>query len=145
LCGHRELRIPKEYFLLPAKEADIADYVPRDLLTPAQRKVDGKYMNTLWIRTWFGERGNAASQAAADEGYRKLYQYTLRQDEPEEYDMWLVHKDFVYEYHTSGSDSADIRDGYVLATPWSTPSWLVDTFMRCPNQLSGKRALGMDY
>ncbi|KAL3476525.1 hypothetical protein BJX99DRAFT_258457 [Aspergillus californicus] len=132
----------KQYFFVPRNHAEIPAYIPRDLLTPAQHEVDGGLTNTLWIRTWFGAKDNADSQAAADQSYEKLHFYTLRQCEDESYDIWLVDKSFIYECRDI--DTPDIQDGNVLARPWSTPPWLLDAFMRCPSQLCGRSSLGED-
>ncbi|CEL03735.1 hypothetical protein ASPCAL04881 [Aspergillus calidoustus] len=115
-----------------------------DLLTPGERACDGHYSKSFWIRTWFGEKNNEASQRAADDGYKRLYFYALQNldenadgDEP-----LLLNKNFAFDH--ADVETSELHEGNVVARPWSMPSWLVDAFCRYPDQLNSIRILGLD-
>ncbi|KAL2802731.1 hypothetical protein BJX63DRAFT_414062 [Aspergillus granulosus] len=132
----------KQYFEPRLCEHEIPAHVPRDLLTPRERAADGEYEKTFWIRTWFGEKNNAESQRAADDDYKQLYLFALQRcDEGNEGPEFLDER-FLFDH--LDIDAADLRDGNMVARQWTTPEWLVDAFMRYPDQLSGLASFGVD-
>ncbi|KAL3446362.1 hypothetical protein BJX65DRAFT_279451 [Aspergillus insuetus] len=135
----------KQYFHASPKADEVSPGVPQDLLTPAQRAADGDPSRKLWIRTWFGKKDDAESQVAAEEEYRRLFFHVLQQgEENESYGLSVVDEEFIYDYRDFDAPDTEIRDGNVLATPWSTPTWLINALMRCPDQLSGTGGLGVN-
>ncbi|KAL4869842.1 hypothetical protein BDV12DRAFT_195852 [Aspergillus spectabilis] len=115
-----------------------------DLLSPVERACAGVYSKSFWIRTWFGEKNNEASQRAADDGYKRLYFYALQNlDENADDDEPLfLNKNFVFDL--ADVEASELNKGNVVARLWSTPSWLVDAFCRYPDQLNRIRILGLD-
>jgi hypothetical protein len=109
-----------------------------------QRSVDGQMTRTIWIRTWFGVPGDEGeSRAAADTAYENLCFYALQQGDEEQGPPIAIQEEHMYDYdnhdHNQKCDTPDInvRDGVALGRAWSTPSYVVEEFMHCPNQLSG--------
>ncbi|KAJ0423717.1 hypothetical protein BJY00DRAFT_278173 [Aspergillus carlsbadensis] len=125
----------RQYFEPRVYEHEIPTHVPRDLLTPQERAVDGQYSGILWIRTWFGKSGDSHSRLNADNNYKRLCLYALKGC-----DEQLERPEFLHElclFEAPDVAPSDLLEGNVLATPCSTPSWLVSAFMHCPDQLSG--------
>ncbi|PGH27224.1 hypothetical protein AJ80_01181 [Polytolypa hystricis UAMH7299] len=117
-------------------------HAPHDLLSDADRDVDGHISRTLWIRTWFGHKADKASQEAADAAYKKLFiRAMLDDDENGRNDC--MDPEFIYDkpeefgIGTTGDNPADIADGIALGTPRSVPSYLVNALMHCPDQFDG--------
>jgi hypothetical protein len=98
---------------------------------------------TIWIRTWFGVLGdNGESRAAADVAYENFCFYAFQQGDEEQGPPIAIQEEFMYDYDYHDHDQKcdkpdiDIRDGVVLGTAWSTPRYVVEALMHCPNQLS---------
>ncbi|KAL4860889.1 hypothetical protein BDV12DRAFT_204585 [Aspergillus spectabilis] len=125
----------RNYFREELDDGEIPAHIPQDLCTVAQRSADGQLTRTIWIRTWFGMPGDEESPAAADVAYKNLCFYALQQGDENQDPPFAIRKEFMYDYQRS--DTPDLSDGVVLGTAWSTPSYVVEALMHCPNQLSG--------
>jgi hypothetical protein len=92
--------------------------------------------------------GNEDSRATAGAAYENFCFYALQQGDEDQDPPIAIREEFMYDYddHDQRSDTPDIdiRDGVVLGTAWSTPSYVVEALMHCPNQLSGLPVHGDD-
>jgi hypothetical protein len=128
-------------------------YIPQDLLSDKDRKVDGQITSTLWIRTWFGKKNDQASQDAADAAYKRLVVAAMWDGDETGYRYAI---EFVFDTkeelgHNSsttsdenGDANSDIVDGIALGTPGSVPSYLITAMMHCPDQLDGNTSPAYD-
>ncbi|KAL4860312.1 hypothetical protein BDV12DRAFT_205238 [Aspergillus spectabilis] len=132
----------RRYFREELDDGEIPAYIPQDLCTVAQRSADGQLTRTIWMRTWFGVPGDKESRAAADAAYKNFCFYALQQGEEDQDPPVAIREEFMYDYQRF--DMPDISDGIVLGTAWSTPSYVVEALMHCPNQLSGLPAYDID-
>ncbi|KAF9893311.1 hypothetical protein FE257_011741 [Aspergillus nanangensis] len=130
------------YFDDPPPPEEIPAHVPRDLIPYSDRANNGQKSSTLWIRTWYGDPSDPASQTAADTAYKKLILYVMKEGDPDyEYD-WLD-TEFLFDNkdEMDDPDSPDIVDGNALGTPGSVPSYLFRALLRCPDQFDGITAV----
>jgi hypothetical protein len=127
--------------------------VPRDLLTEHDRLRDKRWERALWIRTWFGDRDDKASQEAADAGYNKVYRFAVEKDlhtankisnELITEELMFTNRDEFGGREASANDQdPDICDGVALGTPGSLPWYVVSAMMHCPDLVvSRERKLG---
>ncbi|KAJ5431811.1 hypothetical protein N7445_008309 [Penicillium cf. griseofulvum] len=123
-------------------------YIPQDLLSEKDHKVDGQISLTLWIRTWFGKKADQGSHDAADEAYKRLV-IAAMWDGDETGFRYAIEPEFVFDmkeelghniYTTSdenGDANPDVVDGIALGKPGSVPSSLIKALIHCPGQLDG--------
>lgn len=103
--------------------------------------MDGQLSGTIFVRTWFGEKNDIASQEAANAAYKRLLVYVMQQGDPNDYNT-CMDPEFIYDkkeefFGDDGhgvSNCPDIVDGIALGTPGSVPSYVVTALMHCPDQ-----------
>ncbi|KAL2812194.1 hypothetical protein BJX63DRAFT_421930 [Aspergillus granulosus] len=138
----------REYVDQPPIKQEIPPDVPRDLLTEHDRVLDKRPEQTLWIRTWFGDKDSKASQEAADAGYAKVYRHAVQGDIDTaenqsnglmgEVLMFTDRHEFGRGFRSEASSSGldpDIRDGIALGTPGSLPWYVLRAMMHCPDHV----------
>lgn len=125
-------------------EDQIPAHIPRDLLSNKERAVNGERSSTLFIRTWFGQKDDQVSQAAADAAYRRLMVCAMQDGDPDgAYDC--ISQEYIFDSRDELfsdnpydiSNSPDIVDGISLGTPGSVPLYFLTALMHCPDQFDG--------
>lgn len=119
-------------------QLQIPPHVPRDLLSDVDRSLYRD--NVIWIRTWFGDKYEVASQDAADEAYKHLARRALYDDDGKiksELDNFRIYdnKEECSADAWNRKDSAEhFKDGVALAKPGTVPPYLVTAVMHYPDQ-----------
>lgn len=118
---------------------EIPNYVPKDLLSPRERAHNGQIERTLFIRTWYGDSSDPASQEKADADYAHLVdvisseygEMKLTIDE-----FFIFDKD---KFYSIQGENVEFSDGVAIPTPGCIPSYVLAALMHCPDQIDGSR------
>ncbi|KAJ5169923.1 uncharacterized protein N7500_002706 [Penicillium coprophilum] len=123
---------------------EIPPHVPQDLLSDEDRAVSGQTTRLLWIRTWYGQRDDQASQDTADADYNRLHMVVFGDgvledaclgqecifDNKEEFGPGSITM-------PDGDTNSDFVDGIACGTPGSVPSYMITALMHRPDMLDG--------
>ncbi|KAF2473702.1 uncharacterized protein BDR25DRAFT_281634 [Lindgomyces ingoldianus] len=140
---------------------EIPEHVPQDLLTDNERRVNGQLgvSNGFWVRTWYGSEKAAASmsrsggeateaaqtetvsRATADADYRRLWRRAFFDDpdDPDEAfdDHRAWHRSFIFDDDPAAYGVIQRSADEDVAPTGSTPDFIVNVLMHCPDQLIG--------
>ncbi|CBF89278.1 predicted protein [Aspergillus nidulans FGSC A4] len=123
---------------------EIPSNVPQNLLTPKERAHDGQIERTFFIRTWYGDPSDPASQQKADDDYAHLVE-VISSDYG---DMGLMmDKFFIFDEKEEFSSSllstqsrdVEFSDDVAIPRPGCMPSYVLAALMHCPDQIEGNR------
>ncbi|KAJ5385205.1 hypothetical protein N7517_003116 [Penicillium concentricum] len=121
-------------------------HVPQDLMTEEERALDGQISRVFWIRTWYGQKDDKASQDAADVAYSRLRIMVMQDGDPnvtnsclEEECIFESKEEFGPDIITTpeGDTNPDFEDGIARGTPGSVPSYLITALMHYPDTFEG--------
>ncbi|KAL2850440.1 hypothetical protein BJX68DRAFT_266650 [Aspergillus pseudodeflectus] len=121
---------------------------PRDVLNPTERAHTGQFERTLFIRTWYGNPSDPASQEKADADYERLAEVVSADfggfglllnaffvfDAEREFSSVLLSAQ-----SESGDADAEFSDGVAIPRPGVMPSYVLAALTHCPDQIDGCR------
>lgn len=105
----------------------IPHYMSQDFMTVEERAKDGQSGKVIWIRTWYGQKNDPASQTAANAGYdrlRSILEYNDLFDCLDE-DTFFENEDEFGQEVTN----AEFVNGIACATPGSVTSYMIRALM----------------
>lgn len=129
---------------------EIPNNVPQNLLSPRERAHNGQIERTLFIRTWYGDYNDPASQEKADVDYAHLVEVIST-----EYGEMrlMIDEFFIFDDEEQFSSSpvlsaqssdVEFSDGVAIPTPGCIPSYVLAALMHCPDQIDGSRIENLD-
>lgn len=137
----------QEYLGSIPPPGEIPSNVPKDLLSPKERAHNGQIERTLFIRTWYGDAGDPASQEKADEDYAHLVEVIsseygemgLMMDEFFIFDQKEEELSSSSSFLSTQSSDVEFSDGVAIPRPGCIPSYVLAALMHCPDQIGGNQ------
>ncbi|KAL2869535.1 uncharacterized protein BJX67DRAFT_347544 [Aspergillus lucknowensis] len=128
---------------------EIPSNVPQNLLTPRERAHDGQIERTLFIRTWYGDPSDPASQDKADDDYAHLVEVISSEYGEmglmmDEFFIFDEEEEFSSSLLSTQSGDAEFSDGVAIPRPGCMPSYVLAALMHCPDQIEGTRIENLD-
>lgn len=99
----------------------------QDFMTVEERAKDGQSGKVIWIRTWYGQKNDPASQTAANAGYdrlRSILEYNDLFDCLDEDTFFEIEDEFGQEV-----TNAEFVNGIACVTPGSVTSYMIRALM----------------
>lgn len=123
---------------------EIPNNVPQNILSPKERAHNGQIECTLFIRTWYGDPGDPASQVKADADYAHLVEvissvYGEMRFMIDEFFIFDKEEEFSSSIHSTQGGNVEFSNGIAIPRPGCIPSYVLAALMHCPDQIDGIR------